>query len=76
MERRTLINTFGGGVGGGNQAYSDEDFAKDTQLQLGIIQAARPRLAVIVCIPVCTPEHQYAPNQFKLGHLFTQSNVP
>lgn len=32
--RSTLINTFGGGVGGGNQAYSDEDFAKDTQLQL------------------------------------------
>lgn len=29
-----------------------------------------------VRIPVCTPEHQYAPNQFELGHLFTQSNVP
>lgn len=66
------------------------------QLQLGSVQAERPRLAVIecvrlclgvcvcgsecmcvsLCLRMCSSEHKYTPNQFKLGHLFTQSNVP
>lgn len=33
-------------------------------------------LIVPACLCMCSPEHKYTPNQFKLGHLFTQSNVP
>ncbi len=33
-------------------------------------------MRVSLCLHMCSSEHKYTPNQFKLGHLFTQSNVP
>ena len=33
-------------------------------------------LFVSWCLCMSSPEHKYTPNQFKLGHLLTQSNVP